>query len=325
MNSGNRSFLLLLGFATGMTVALSVAACSLLSLLFYRVAADGTAVFGAQAWVIAPAAIFLALVALAGVLGIRSLAAQAAASRRLARRIERLKLGRSAKLGEAASAAGLRRRLRLIEADEPFSFTYGAWQPRIVVSTGLLNSSSPPELKAVLVHEHYHVRNMDPLKVVLARALVRSFFFVPLLRELEGRYTAGRELAADRRALGSCGRRPLASALLKAVRGPSWPELSTAAAIGGPELLGVRIAQLEAGGEPPPGRLPRRTLLLSAAGLAVLAASFVAALAGLGGLTAALELSEHESDPAAFGLVMAVGCAAPWLIGGWLAWSYLRA
>ncbi|MBW3672283.1 MAG: hypothetical protein KY432_11505, partial [Acidobacteria bacterium] len=39
-------------------------------------------------------------------------------------------------------------------------------------------------------------------------------------------------------------------ALLKVVRGPAWPELSTAAAIGGDELLEVRIAQLESGREP---------------------------------------------------------------------------
>ena len=213
----------------------------------------------------------------------------------------------------------------MVEAAEPFSFTYRALQPRVVVSRGLLESASPEELEAVLVHERYHVRNLDPLKVVLARALARGLFFLPALRELERRYVAGRELAADQRALSRCGRRPVASALLKAVRGPSWPELSTAAAIGGPELLDVRVAQLEAGGPPPLGPLPRRALVVSAAGLGLVLLSLGAALGGLGGLTAAMALGDEQMDGGAPGAAMVVGCAAPWLAVSWLAWRWLRA
>jgi len=40
---------------------------------------------------------------------------------------------------------------------------------------------SPAELDAVLEHEHYHVRNRDPLKLVLARALPAAFFYLPVL------------------------------------------------------------------------------------------------------------------------------------------------
>ena len=323
---GNRSFVLLLALATGLYLALSAAACALLSLLAYRLAADGTAGFGDSAWVLAPAGIFLALLTAAGVLGVRSLGTQLAASRRLARRIAERWTEPAPEAAAAATAAGLARRPRVIDVAEPFSFTYGALRPRVVVSRGLLDSASPEELQAVLVHERYHVRNFDPLKIVLARALARGFFFVPALRELEGRYHAGRELAADRRALRRCGRRPLAGALLKVVRGPGWPELSSAAAIGGPELLDVRVAQLEGDGPPPLGPLPRRALVLSGAGLGLVLLSLGAALLGLGGLTTAMALDDRETTGGgAAGAAMLVGCATPWVAAAWLGWRWLRA
>jgi Zn-dependent protease with chaperone function len=324
LDSGNRSFLALLIAGIGLYLAFAAAACALFSLLLYRLATDGAAAFDGQAWVIAPAGAFLLVNAVGGVLGVRSLGTQIAASRRLRRRIRRLSLGRSAQLDEACGVEGLRGRLRLVESPEPFSFTYGAFGPRVAVSTGLLDSASDEELRAVLVHERYHVRNFDPLKVVLARALARSFYLLPALRELERRYLAGRELAADRRALRSCGRRPLAGALLKVVRGPSWPELSTAAAIGGPELLDVRIRQLESGREPV-ARLPRRAVVLSAAATLLLFVSFVAAMAGLGGVSAALSMSHEEMESGGYGAAMAIGCALPWLAGGWLVWRWYRA
>lgn len=324
LDSGNRSFVALLVAGLGLYLAFAAAACALLSLLVYRLASDGNAGFDGQAWVIAPAGVFLVVNAVGGALGVRSLGTQIAASRRLRRRIRRLSWGRSAQLPEKCRVKGLRGRLRIIESPEAFSFTYGAFRPRVVVSTRLLASASDEELQAVLVHERYHVRNFDPLKVVLARALVQSFYLLPALRELEARYLAGRELAADRRALRSCGRRPLAGALLKVVRGPSWPELSTAAAIGGPELLDVRVQQLESGREPKLG-LPQRAILLSAAATVVLFLSFAAALAGLGGVSAALTLSHDEMNSGGYGAAMAFGCALPWLVGGWLAWRWYRA
>jgi Zn-dependent protease with chaperone function len=135
-------------------------------------------------------------------------------------------------LDDAAERAGLRGRVKLLDCDERFSFAYGALDPRVAVSRGLREAAQPDELDAALEHERYHVRNLDPLKVLLARALPATFYYAPALSALKQRYVAGRELAADRRAYRSCGRKPLAGALFKVVRGPSWPELQTAAAIG---------------------------------------------------------------------------------------------
>ncbi len=325
LDTGNRSFFGLLGVAFVAYQLLALGACLLLSLLAFRLATAGLGEDAADGGQLAATAMFLGLVGLGGLLGLRSLLVQARASLRLASRVRTFALPCPTALRTAAARAGLEGRVSLIDTAGAFSFAYGAFHPRVAVSRSLFESASPRELDAVLEHERYHVRNLDPLKVVLARALARGLFFLPALRELEGRYLAARELAADRRALATCGRRPLASALLKAVKGPGWPELAGAAAIGGPELLDARVAQLESHGEPPVRGVSRRALITSVAGLALLTASFAAALGGLGGITAAMRLGEPGMEAGGVAIAMALGCAAPWLVAGWLAWRWISA
>ncbi len=115
-----------------------------------------------------------------------------------------------------------RGRLIVVDAGAPFALTYGLARPRVLASTGLASTLTGQELAAVLTHEREHVRGRDPLKSVVARALPARFFYLPYLARLRARYTAGRELAADRAALAACGRAPLAGALLKASAGPAW-------------------------------------------------------------------------------------------------------
>jgi hypothetical protein len=226
-------------------------------------------------------------------------------------------------LTAAAKRAHLSGRLSLVDTDGSFSFAYGALRPRVALSRGLLEATSPRELDAVLEHERYHVSNLDPLKLMLTRSLLSAFFFIPALRGLRTRYMAGRELAADRRAVEAHGRTPLAGALLKVVRGPGWDELQTAAAIGGTELLDARIAQLESGREPKIAGLSRTALLLSALGLALLSWSFVATVSGFGGLIAVMRTTMPSMDFDAPSLVLAALCPAPVAVGGWLVYRWL--
>lgn len=315
---------MLLGAAAVLCGAVAVASCTLASLVAYGLAADGLEAFAPARWALLPAGAFLAVAAAGALAGLRSLGRQLASSRRLERRVARLGAAPPPALARLAAEARLGGSVRVIDSPEPFSFAYGAWRPRVVVSRGLIDCASAAELRAVLVHERYHVRNRDPLKVVLARTASAAFFLVPALRELERRYLAGRELAADRRAARACGRRPLAGALLKVVRGPAWPELSSAAAIGGSELLAARVAQLESGREPDAG-LSRRAVALSAAALALLAASFAGALVGLHGAGVGSAASRAGIEGGAAVAAMDLGCAVPLLMGGWLAWTWHRA
>ncbi|HVA18940.1 MAG TPA: hypothetical protein VMU55_02055, partial [Solirubrobacteraceae bacterium] len=158
---------------------------------------------------------------------------------------------------------------------------------------------------------------------LIVRALPATFFFLPVLGSLRTRYVAGRELAADRRAVQACGRKPLVSALLKVVRGPAWSELEVAAAIGGPELLDLRVAQLESGREPRLAVLEPMTLVLSVLGALVFAGVFIASIVGFGGSSAVSEatgtgMSLSEVRGGAM-------CVVPFAIGAlvvyrWIAW-----
>ena len=323
IDAGNRSFAALVAVAVGLLALLGTASCALMMLMLYRLVTEGTSAFTHE-WAVAPALLFLAATTAGPLVGVRSLGRQIASSRRLRRRVARLARRPPEELREVARRARLGRRLRVIDSPEPFSFAYGAWRPRVVVSQGLLDCASEAELRAVLIHERYHVRNLDPLKVVVARAFAATFFLLPALRALERRYLASRELAADRRALRDCGRHPLASALLKVVRGPEWPELSSAAAIGGSERLDARVAQLESGREPLAPLSPG-TLALSALALGLLLAAFVTAVAGLGGFSALASLSHERLDESGLGPVLCAGSTIPYAIAAWLGLRWQQA
>jgi len=102
----------------------------------------------------------------------------------------------------------------------------GCSGPRILVTSGLLRTLSDAELAAVLAHEREHLRSRDPLKNVLAGAILARHFYLPALSRLRDRFTSGRELSADRAAMAAHGVPALAGALLKLTEGPSWAAAS---------------------------------------------------------------------------------------------------
>lgn len=204
VDSANRSFATLFGASlmAGMFVLCGAVGCVLVGLVVAEVASDGIGSLSESGrWT---AAVFVAVVGVGAGVGLRSFVLQLAASRRLARRVGELGLPSDARVVAAAKRTGMRRDVALVDCDEPFSFAHGALTPRVVVSRGLVEQATHDELAAVLEHERYHVRNLDPLKVLFARALPPTFFYLPALRLFEQRYVAGRELAADRLAVGRC-------------------------------------------------------------------------------------------------------------------------
>jgi beta-lactamase regulating signal transducer with metallopeptidase domain len=262
--------------------------------------------------------LFNVLVAVGLALGGRSLARQALAARRLASRVRNLAVALPDDLAHGAAEAELRGRVVLLNSLERFSFVYGALTPRVAVSRGLLEGVSGGELRAVLEHERYHVCNLDPLKAMLVQALSAAFFFLPALDSLRVRYVAARELASDRRAVTVCGRRPLAGALLKVVRGPDWSELEVAAPIGDPELLDVRVAQLETGRQPKLATPSVARATISLLGAALFATSFLTSVSSFGGPSAV----EHATGTSAStaNLLGGLTCATPFATVGLLAY-----
>jgi Zn-dependent protease with chaperone function len=325
LDSANRSFaaLVLSCLLLGVYVLCGAVGCVLVPLIVSRVSRHGLSGLVEGSHDLLPAVAFVLLVGVGVVLGVRSLTRQIRASRLLARRVDSLALPMPDELAHMASVAGLAGRVVLVDAGEWFSFAYGALEPRVAVSLGLFEGVSAEELRAVLEHERYHVRNLDPLKVLIVRALPATFFFLPALGALRTRYVAGRELAADRRAVRACGRKALIGALLKVVRGPAWSELEVAAAIGGTDLLDVRVAQLESGQEPRIAVLSPTIVVLSLLGTLLFVGAFFASIAGLGGASAVSQATGMKMNVGeTLGGVM---CVAPFALGGlavywWIAW-----
>ena len=321
LDRANRSFLAFMGIALLLAALVLCGALGgvLVPLILARVSRGELAgLSGTSLLLVLP---FVAFIAVGLGLGGRSLARQIVASRGLARRVRALAVTLPAELTGAAMQAGLEGRVALVDASESFSFVYGVLTPRVAVSRGLLEGASRGELRAVLEHEGYHVCNLDPLKVVLVRALSAALFFVPALGALRARYVAGRELAADRRAVAVCGRRSLAGALLKVVRGPEWSELGVAASIGGHELLAVRVAQLETGAEPKPEALSAIRVMLSLMGVALLVVAFLASVSSFGGPTAVHHVTGTGLATAT--LLGSLSCTAPFAVAGLLAYSLI--
>jgi beta-lactamase regulating signal transducer with metallopeptidase domain len=54
------------------------------------------------------------------------------------------------------------------------------------------------EIRAILLHEHYHCRKYDPIKVLIVTILSEGFIYIPILKKMVQYYKIGQELQADR-------------------------------------------------------------------------------------------------------------------------------
>lgn len=322
MDDANRSFAFLVGLSL---VFIAYGICGLVAYALVPLAGGDPG--AASVAGLAALLLLLALVGASTALGVRAVRRHRAANALLVRRIERAAVEAPDELRQLARAAGLDGRIVLVERAELLSFVYGLLAPRVALSTGMLERLSPEELRAALEHERYHVRNLDPLRELIARVLAESLFFLPLAASLHHRYAAARELAADRRATEVCGRRPLAGALLAALEGPC-PEPPGGVALGGSALLASRLSQLETGRPSREDGLDGRAVLRSAVGLATVVALFIATVYGVGGSADLGRLVAAEMAPANL-LAGAAVCVAPVLgvsgLGyGRLAWGARR-
>ncbi|HEY4809552.1 MAG TPA: M56 family metallopeptidase [Solirubrobacteraceae bacterium] len=288
LDQANRSFLTFMSVALlfGATVLCGAIGGVLVPMSLARMSHGGPlGIWNDWTSLLAPLVLFV-LIGVGLGLGARALVRQAIASRVLSHCVRALATTAPEVLAQAAQRTSLAGRVVFIDGADSFSFVYGVMTPRVAVSRGLLECATDDELRAVLEHERYHVRNIDPLKAALVRVLSEALFILPALESLRARYVTGRELAADRHAVALCGRRPLAGALLKVVRSPEWSERAGAAAISSPELLDVRLVQLETGSEPKPEALDAKSVVLSLGGAALFAVMFLVSVSCLGGAMA---------------------------------------
>ena len=140
---------------------------------------------------------------------------------------------------------GLAHPIALLTHRAPLAFCFGLLKPSICLSTGLLDTLSDKELKAVLLHEDYHCRRFDPLRTFLADLLAALFFFLPVATEWRKLFFAATELAADRYAMRLAGRFSLAGALHKLLtHAAPLPFPAGVGGVSGFSTLDARLAQL---------------------------------------------------------------------------------
>jgi len=311
VNTANRSFFTLAATALVPYGLLGLIGCGVLSLVAFRLAADGLSGLTGDGRDLRPAVIFFAVAASGTIVAIRSVHRQVTATRALASDVAARTIPSTPALERAVAGTGLDERVDVVDDTEPYSFTYGLTRPRVVVSRGLIDALGDDELRAVIHHESYHVRNSDTVKSVIARAASSAFFFLPALGHLRDRYLAGRELAADRAAVRASGEQALAYALLTVLDGPTWVDLGSAAALGG-GVLDHRVEQLEAGAEPALPRVPRRAAWLTIAGVGMLVGLFALSVATAG--TDVLSMNDSMADggmaTTALGVAGGVACTA---------------
>lgn len=141
-----------------------------------------------------------------------------------------------------AGQLGLDGRVHLVDDADAYAFTQGLTRPRIWLSTAMVDLLDEEELAAVLQHERHHLRQRDPLRVWLSRAVAHGLFFVPAASALRNAYLVAKEMEADAASQADAA---LAGALLKLLRqGSTLPAYANVAAIGPLDATTLRIERL---------------------------------------------------------------------------------
>lgn len=125
-----------------------------------------------------------------------------------------------------------------------FSFCCGIFSPFIVISTGLVGSLADKELEAVLLHEQSHLKNHDPVKVLVGKTFSSMFFFLPIFRELNKNIEAVNELLADQWTISHQESPTFLRGALKKILAAPQLNLAAVSNASGPDYFEIRIHRL---------------------------------------------------------------------------------
>lgn len=132
------------------------------------------------------------------------------------------------KIKNIAQGLSIINKIDVVKDQTYTSFCYGLINPRICISVHLIKKLSDEELKAVLIHESYHLENRDPFKILLSQVATSMFFFVPTIRDIQKYYTLSKEISADQLVVKTNGLKSLRMALLKIISNPQPTYLGVA-------------------------------------------------------------------------------------------------
>lgn len=133
------------------------------------------------------------------------------------------------KVTSIAGSVDLQNTIDVIEDRNFVAFSYGFFRPRICLSTSLVTQLTKNELQAVLLHESYHLKSYDPLRLIVGKTLSLMFFFIPILKDIHAHYAFSKEVAADEIVIKNSCRHSLISALTAFLSQPNPNMIGVAA------------------------------------------------------------------------------------------------
>ncbi|MDE3113411.1 MAG: M56 family metallopeptidase [Chloroflexota bacterium] len=191
--------------------------------------------------------LLIGLAALGITLGLSSLLRQLFATLRLIHRLLARRVETPERVDIAAGGLDLAGRIDVVDDERPFSFCYWFLRPRICLSTALVGRLGRDELRAVLLHERYHLVHRDPLRLVIARYLAAGLYVVPMVEDLVEHFTLEKELEADGHAVSRIGVAPLARALYELLPDADSVSLGLLVPVGALSVTEARIDHLVEG------------------------------------------------------------------------------
>jgi beta-lactamase regulating signal transducer with metallopeptidase domain len=234
------------GILFGLAIVASVILVALLITLVPRV--EHLFARGAEDTADLVAALMLFLATCGIALGVFSLFRQIVATAVLIRSLVARKVPTAGHVQAIGRDLGLEDRIDVVADERPFSFCYWFFRPRICLSTALVERLDADELRAVLHHERYHLRQRDPLRIVVARYFAAGLYVVPVVDELLGFYALQKEIAADEESVRAEGSvTTLASALYKLLPEADEVSLGLLVPVSSLSVTEARIDQLVAG------------------------------------------------------------------------------
>lgn len=99
----------------------------------------------------------------------------------------------------------LKTEIIVVQDDNFVALTIGLFRPRIIISTGLIQMFSEQEVRAILLHEQYHCKNRDPLRMFLLTLIQDGMGYLPMMKSMVHEFKTWKELLADRFAIKQMG------------------------------------------------------------------------------------------------------------------------
>jgi len=99
------------------------------------------------------------------------------------------------------ASLGLQKKVLIFTNARPQAFCFGIRNPKIYISTGLIQLMKPNELEVILRHEKYHLEHKDTRTLLLATVIESLFPFFPVMSDFIRVYRTDREVAADKAAI----------------------------------------------------------------------------------------------------------------------------